>query len=81
MSLATAAINRTKFKKKYDDNTPVWIVNAQFLQISYVHAKITSLFQYTHYWWWLKIKRNELGNQLIKEDLLTNKIDVATWKG
>ena len=48
MSLTTAAICRTKFNYKCYNNTPVQTINAQFLQSSNVHAKVTSLLQYTH---------------------------------
>ena len=44
MSLATAAIYRTKFKNKRDSITPII---AQYLQSSNLHAKVTSLLQYT----------------------------------
>ena len=45
---AAAAICRIKFKNKFYKNTPVWTINAQFLQSSNVHAKVTSLLQYIH---------------------------------
>ena len=40
MSFATAATYGTKFGNKYFNNTPVWIINAQYLQNSYVHAQV-----------------------------------------
>ena len=52
--------------------TPVYIINTQHLQSSNIHAKVTSLLQYTHPWLWPKIEQKVPGNQLIMGGLLTN---------
>ena len=36
-------------------------INNKHLQSSNVHAKVTSLLQYTHPWWWPKIEQKVLG--------------------
>ena len=57
------------------------MINAQHLQNSNVNAKVTSLMQYTHPWWWPKTRQEVLGNQLIMRVKLTNSHQIPKIQG